>query len=184
MNRNMKRILRSGTLTLLLLASCRDNDLPKVEDVIKAGSVPTEVSTQIDLIYSDSARMKARLKAPMMIRYLSETAPRVEMPRGLNVDFFDPEGNVSSHLNADYGIRYVNKNLTKVTGDVKVVNLSGDSLSTEELYWEEDKERIYSNKFVKVKKKDEIIIAEGFESDVRFENYIFKKVKGIIAVKE
>lgn len=169
---------------MLLLASCRDNDLRKVEDVIKAGSVPTEVSTNIDLIYSDSAVIKARLNAKEMIRYLSETNPRVEMPKGVHVKFYDAYGKVNSSLRADYGIRFMNKNLTKVTGDVIVVNLAGDTLSTEELYWQEDKERIYSEKYVKVTKKDEIIVAEGFESDTKFENYKFTKVKGIISVKQ
>jgi LPS export ABC transporter protein LptC len=180
----MTRHILLCLLGMLLLAACRDNDLPKVEDVIKAGTVPTEVSTGIDLVYSDSGLTKAHLKAPMMIRYLSESDPRVEMPRGLTVDFYDNYGRVNSHLKADYGIRYVNKNLTKVTGDVNVVNINGDSLSTEELFWEEDKERIYSKKFVKVTKKDEIIIAEGFQSDPQFKNYSFDHVKGIISVKE
>jgi LPS export ABC transporter protein LptC len=178
------RFLPVIVLGLLLLASCRDNDLPKVEEVIKAGTVPTEVSTDVDLIYTDSAQLKARLDAPKMVRYLSETNPRIEMPNGMHVNFYDAYGNVNSSLRANYGIRFMNKNLTKVTGDVIVVNLAGDTLSTEELYWQEDKERIYSDKFVKVTKKDEIIVAEGFESDVKFQNYIFKKVKGIISVKQ
>jgi LPS export ABC transporter protein LptC len=166
------------------LAACSDNDLPKVEDVIKAGETPTEVSTHVDLVYTDSAKLKAQLKARRMIRYLSNTEPKIEMPLGLNVNFFDDHGNINSRLRADYGIRYTNKNLTKVTGDVNVVNLKGDTLYTEELFWQEDKERIYSNKFVKVRTKDEIILAEGFESDIKFEDYTFTKVRGILSVKE
>src|SRR5687767_10855895 len=111
-------MFRAGVAFLFAAAAftaCRDNDLPKVEDVIKAGEIPTEKSTFIDLIYTDSAKLKARMKAPLMIRYISDVDPKVEMPRGLHITFHDPSGRVNSYLKAGYGIRYINKNLTKVT---------------------------------------------------------------------
>ncbi len=170
-------------LALLCFLSCVKNDLKQVEELSRK-EVPVEISTGIEVIYTDSALLKAKLKAPEMRRYLSEEDPKLEMPKGLYVEFFDKSGNVNSRLRGDYGIRFINKNLTKVTGDVEVVNLQGDTMNTEELWWDETTEKVYSQKFVKVKSKEEIILAEGFESDVTFTKYTFYKIKGIIAVKE
>ena len=171
-------------LAMLCFFSCVKNDLKQVEELSKAKEVPVEVSTGIEVVYTDSARLKAKLKAPEMRRYLSEEDPKLEMPKGVFVEFFDKSGNVNSRLRGDYGIRFLNKNLTKVTGDVEVVNLQGDTMNTEELWWDENTEKVYSQQQVKVKSKDEIIISQGFESDVTFTKYTFYKIKGIIAVKE
>ncbi|MGZ5244033.1 MAG: LPS export ABC transporter periplasmic protein LptC [Bacteroidia bacterium] len=171
-------------LALICFFSCAKNDLKQVEELSKAKTIPVEISTGIEVIYTDSARLKAKLKAPEMRRYLSDEDPKLEMPKGVYVEFYDKNGNVNSRLRGDYGIRFINKNLTKVTGDVEVVNLQGDTLNTEELWWDENTEKVYSQQQVKVKSKEEIIISQGFESDVTFTKYTFYKIKGIISVKE
>ena len=171
-------------VVVLSTFACKKNDLKQVEELSKAKTIPVEISTGIEVIYTDSALLKAKLKAPLMKRYLSEEDPKIEMPKGVFVEFFDKAGNVNSRLRGDYGIRFLNKNLTKVSGDVEVINLQGDTMNTEELWWDEMKEKVYSQKFVKVKSKDEIILAEGFESDITFSKYTFYKIKGIIAIKQ
>ncbi|RYD78945.1 MAG: LPS export ABC transporter periplasmic protein LptC [Sphingobacteriales bacterium] len=179
-----KRLYRALLIMMFAIFACDKNDLKQVEELSKAKTIPVEVSTGIDVIYTDSALLKARLKAPEMRRYLSEEDPKIEMPKGVYVEFYDKAGAVNSRLRGDYGIRFLSKNLTKITGDVEVINLKGDTMNTEELWWDETKEKVYSQKFVKVKTKDEIILAEGFESDVTFSKYTFYKIKGVIAVKD
>ncbi|MDQ3073265.1 MAG: LPS export ABC transporter periplasmic protein LptC [Bacteroidota bacterium] len=165
-----------------VLCACKKNDLKQVEN-ITSKTVPAERSTDVEAIYSDSAEVKARMMAPVMIRYLGDN-PTVEMKKGLKVEFYSDSLTINSSLKSDYAIRYVNKGITKLTGNVVVVNIQGDTLNTEELYWDEPKERVYSEKFVKVKTRDKIFLAEGFESNVEFTKYTFYKLKGIITVKE
>jgi LPS export ABC transporter protein LptC len=157
------------------------NDIAKVNALTKAVP-PTEVATGVEVIYSDSAVIKAKLNTPKMIRYISND-PVMEMPNGLNVLFYDKAFNVNSKLRSNYGIRYVVKHLTILRGNVVVVNAKGDTMNTEELVWHEDKDKRVSDHFVKVKTKDEIILAQGFESDLNFTHYTFYKIKGTIKVK-
>ena len=163
--------------------ACRKNDPKEVENITNCQK-PAEVSTGVQALYSDSGKLKARLIAPKMVRAISTEEPTVEMPNGLEVWFYDNKGKVNSHLRANYGIRYINKARTRVAGNVQVVNLKGDSLNTEEMFWDEPTQKIFSHKFVKVRTKDEIIFADGFESDVNFSNYTFYKIRGRLSVKQ
>jgi len=163
------------------MASCGKNDLKEVAVFTGKDTIPSQIATAITVIYSDSAKVKARLTAPKMIQYITGDQD-MEMPNGLNVLFFNDSLKTNSSLRADYGIRYPNKYLIKVTGNVIVSNPKGDTLNTEELFWDENKNIIYSNTFVKVKEPDKIILAEGFTSDVNFMHYTFKKVKGTFSI--
>lgn len=177
-----RRIAFIGLLCALAQAfcACVKNDVKEVEKITKK-SVPAEVSTGIEAIYSDSAKVKAKLNAPEMIRFLTKD-PTIEMRKGLDVIFYKGELQEESRLRANYGLRYVNTGLTKVSGNVRVLNVKGDSLNTEEMFWDEPRQKIYSKKLVTVKTKSEIIISEGFESDIGFNDYTFYKVKGRIPV--
>lgn len=178
---NFKIIFLGAGLIALTLFSCKKNDLKTVEDLTNK-SVPAEYSTNVEVIYSDSAKVKARLTAPNMVRYLTKD-PSIEMPKGLFVQFYDDELRVKSWLKADYGIRYLNTGITKVTGHVQVRNVKGDSLNTEEMFWDERKEKVYGNKFVTVKTKTQVILADGFESNIAFTNYTFHNIKGVIQLQ-
>lgn len=179
----MIKTLTSILILVLIFTSCKKNKLEEVESLTKKSLPPTEVANGVELIYSDSARVKAKLNAPKMVRYLTDN-PSIEMPDGLLIKFYDTSLNETSMLRANYGIRYLNTEITEVRGDVQVVNVQGDTLNTEELYWNQAEEKVYSPKFVKVKRKDEIILADGFESDINFTKYTFKNITGIISLKE
>jgi LPS export ABC transporter protein LptC len=169
-------------LAAIISTACKKND-PKEVEALTIKATPTEVATGVEAIYSDSAIVKARLTAPVMIRSLTDS-PVVEMPKGVEVLFYDKNLKVNSKLRANYGIRYVMRNITITRGNVVVVNVKGDTMNTEELIWHEATERVTSKKFVKVKTKEEIILAEGFESDVNFTKYTFYKIKGTISIKQ
>ncbi len=163
---------------LIFFLSCKKND-PKVVEDITSKSPPAEYSTDVVAIYSDSAKVKARLTAPSMIRYISKD-PAIEMPKGLFVQFYDTSLNVKSWMRADYGKRNLTTNVTRVAGHVQVRNVKGDSLNTEEMFWDEKKGKVYGNKFVSVRTKTQIILADGFDSNIDFTDYNFHNIKGVI----
>ena len=53
-------------------------------------------------------------------------------------------------------------------------------LETEALFWDELNERIYTEAFVKITKQEQVIMGEGFESDIYFSEYTLKKSRGMI----
>jgi hypothetical protein len=63
---------------------------------------------------------------------------------------------------------------------VVAVNVDHDTLNTELLVWYELHRKIYSNKAVRIKKKEEIWYGDGFESNEDFTKYKIFHITGIV----
>jgi hypothetical protein len=84
----------------LLFLGC-END----EETINAWTEKKEMverATDIVSLFSQEGKMRARLKAPLMLRYQADTVA-VEFPNTLHVEFFDSATRVESWLDARYG---------------------------------------------------------------------------------
>jgi LPS export ABC transporter protein LptC len=144
---------------------------------------PIEISRDVEFILSDSAIVRAKLLTPEMQTFYADE-PFVEMPKGLNVIFYDKYTLPSGYLSANYGKRYTIKRIIEVKDNVVVVNTLHDTFTTEFLTWNERQNKVYTDHYVRVKTKDEIITGKGFTSDLSFTNYEFRNIKGIISVNK
>jgi hypothetical protein len=65
-----------------------------------------------------------------------------------------------------------------------VINESNEKLETELLFWNQEKDRIYTDRFVKMTSEDQISVGIGFESDSHLNKRRIFKVKAIIYPKD
>ena len=167
---------------ILLASSCKKNSLTEIAAVVPPNDrSPSEISRDVEFILSDSAIVRAKLLSPEMQTFYAEEQ-FVEMPKGLNVTFYNSAALPSGYLSANYGKRYTLKRIIEVKDNVVVVNTQHDTFTTEFLTWNERQNKVYTDHYVRVKTKDEIITGEGFTSDLSFTNYEFRNIKGIISV--
>ncbi len=92
----------------------------------------------------------------------------------VKMESFDEKGRVTV-LTGDRADVDTETNFMKVTGDVRVAAPNGMVLKTEELYWDEKKQKIYNNAFVTIIKDNNKIHGIGFESGASMENMRIKK---------
>src|SRR4051794_37753584 len=77
-----------------------ENDEKKIDDLLKK-KTGIEEGVKVESFYSQDAKMKAKLTAPYMLRYLVDS-PYIEFPRTLHVDFYNDSGKIESILDARY----------------------------------------------------------------------------------
>ena len=164
----------------LLLFGCSP-DLKTIEDITRVDESPIESTFNIEIIYTENARVKMVMQAPQMDRFTGERH-YIEMPEGLEVLFYDSLMRVTSSLSANYAISYDNNELVEARNDVVVVNEAGERLNTEHLVWNQKEERIFSDKFVKITTADEVLYGDGFESDERFEQWEILSPRGTFTI--
>lgn len=165
------------------LISC-ENDLDKVERIASNEvSLPVENSKDVEIIYSDSSIVRAKLKSPVLKFYNVQNAYH-EMPNGLYVEFFGPQKNIESTLSAKYGRKFQNQGIIEVKDSVVVINEKGERLDTEKLIWNEKTKKIYTNSFVRITTATDIMFGEGLEANQNFTNYKIFKYRGSISVKD
>ncbi len=163
---------------IVLLGGCK-SDIKKVERIASKKAAQTEKVYHVTIKYKKNGLLRAKVKAPKMIRHITKE-PYTEMPEGLKLLFYNPDLSVKSTLTANYGVNYQNDKEMLVRDDVQVINKKGEKLNAEELIWDEKREEIYTDKFVKITTKDEIIYGEGLVANQDLTNYKIKDIKGTI----
>lgn len=171
------------SIMVLFLSSC-ENDVQEVKKLNTVDTEPLEIQEDLKLEYSDSSYTRLLLKAPRAETYSHLEEPYRLFPKGINVKFYDFYGRENSRLKANYAKEFIRQRLWEAKGDVVVVNKKGEQLNTELLFWDEKREKIYSDAFVKITTKDQIIKGTGFEADQDFSDYEITDVSGVIYLNE
>ena len=175
------KFLLALPLILFVVGSC-ENDIEKVRIISSKSEMPVESTFNATLLYSDSAQLQVKLIAPQLDRFSGEK-PYLELPSGVELEFYDSDMEISSRLTANYAISYEETGLMEAKGNVVLINELGEQLNTEHLIWDEKTGKIYSEEFVKITTADEIILGEGFESNQSFTKFKIKKIKGTINIE-
>ena len=159
------------------------NDMKEVMILPKKELRPSQIGDSVTLLYSDSTQLKVVLKANRMLIFNKNVSePYTLLPKGLFVTFFDDQEKVSATLKANYGIRYDIKKQMEAKYAVELINKDGTKLETEKLIWNEVTQRIYTDAFVKITNRKEIIMGTGMESNQDFTKYEIKHVTGQIQI--
>lgn len=177
-------MMRLISLVLLIVILGCKNDPAVVKELTNDVEMPVSSTKNIEMLYTDSARLRAKVKAPRRDTYLGEKE-RIEFTEGVEVKFFDEDGSESGELVAKYAINYTKTEQLIARNNVQLVNkLEGKRLETEELIWDQKSGRIYSDKFSKITSKQEVIYGDGFESNQDFSQYRILKIRGIVNLEE
>lgn len=166
-----------------LFFSCK-NDIEIINTLTTVSDFPTESIQHLESIYSDSAEIQIRIKAVEVRRYGNANLPYMEFPKGIEVLFYNDQAEVSSQLTANFAIYHETEKLWEARDSVVAINVNGEILNTDLLFWDEERGLIYSNKFVKITTSDEVLFGEGFEANQDFSDWIIKKPKGTIYLEE
>ena len=109
---------------LVFLWAC-ENDIKVINTLASKANAPVETAKNIETIYSDSGHVSVIVKAPQLDRYEGDN-PYSEMPKGVDVKFYDVMMQVKSKLTANYAISYTRTKIMEAKNHVVVVN---------ECYW-------------------------------------------------
>ncbi|RDC57074.1 hypothetical protein DU508_07725 [Pedobacter chinensis] len=169
------------------LASCGDDDLKKANAVaVNKITFTRDRTLGVEIIYSDSARVKAKGNAPIMDKVTPSTGGTYqEMIKGVSIDFFSPSGKIDGNLVCDYAIRKDQDRKTEFRKNVVVKNNKGDTFSSQELIWDELKKIFYSTQRVYVKGADGSV-GEGinFQAPEDFSTYTMESGNADLNMKE
>jgi len=170
-------------LGIVMLCSCK-NDIDVINTFTEIHNLPTQSVRNLETIYTDSGKIQIKLLTPELKRFSNVEEPYIEFPAGIKVVFYDKNQEPESRLTAKYAIYSETNNLWEARDSVIAINNLGDTLNTELLFWDEKKELIYTNKFVKITTENEVIWGEGLEANQEFTDWKIKNVKGIIYIEK
>lgn len=168
---------------VFLLVSC-GKDVQPSDDVLLKENDPVMSAHNIEVLFSDSGKVEAKLTSPLMNRYTGES-PYLEFPGGFKIFMFDTAQQVSSTITGNRGIRKENTHIMEAWGNVVVRNeKKNEQLNTEHLIWDEARQRIWTDVKVKITRPDQVIYGSSMESNAAFTRYSIQDPTGEMAVKK
>ena len=178
---NLSACIITAVFTIVMpfsFVACSD----KHESVKMEGErheLPSLKEYDISTVVSDSGITRYRLISPELLVYDKAPEPYSLFPNGVHLERFDENYDVDANLYADRAKYFEQKNLWQLNGNVKITNLAGEVFETEELFWDQRSEQVYTEKFITITQTDRTITGNGFESNQSFSQYVIKRPKGI-----
>ena len=167
---------------VLLLTGACENDMGKVA-ALNHKTISVEEAHGVTVLMSQSAKMKARIESPYMLRY--QDTPRIEFPRTLHVDFFDSLLNIESTLDAHYGVYYEAQNKVYLRDSIKIINLvKRDTIYCEDLNWDQNTGKFYTHRRVRIYEPTQILFGKGMEASQDFSNVTIDTIVGTVLVQQ
>jgi LPS export ABC transporter protein LptC len=166
----------------IFLSSC-DNSLEIVPGT-DVKSLPLLTVHNFETVQTDSGKVQMVLRSPLMERRTIEEETYNEFPNGVEVIFYDGKKEQVASVTSQYAKYSESKKLWELRYEVKARNEQNELLETELLYWDEEKELVHTDKFVRITGEERIISGTGFESDTRFSRWEIRNGNAIIYIKD
>jgi len=165
-----------AAVLVVICTGCAEKIKPSVLGGVASASIPSQESWGSTVEFSDSGVTKAILKAGHIFAF--DNSRQTFLDQGVHVDFFDSYGRHSSVLTSERGNVDEATNNLEATGNVVVTSDSGVVVVTNKLFWDNARQKIFSDAFVKITSPTEQLQGQGFESDQNLKNYRIFKATG------
>ena len=161
---------------LVVLISCT-NDPKLVQEFVSDIQQPNEQIKGAELLHTENGKLKVRVVAISIERF-QDIQPSLIFSDHLEVYFYNDSSQLQSTLMADYASIDEDKKIMIAQNNVTLISSEDKKLETDELIWDETKNKIYTDKKVKITTGKDVIYGEGFTSTPDFKQYSITKIHG------
>lgn len=171
------------TVMLLFVCSCSQKEEGGV-DPVNTSLVPTIKTENVESLISDSGITRYKFVTKEWLMYSKSQSPYWHFPKGIYVEKFDSLFHVEASIQADTAYFWEQKKLWELKGNVRVKNIQNEKFETQLLFWDQNRQRIYSDSTIRIEQPERIIIGKGFESNEQMTKYTIRETNGIFSVRE
>jgi len=169
-------------MSCLFLFSCENSQ--RSLDEWRERRDMVEEGRDIQTFFSQGGRMRARLTAPLMYRYTRDTV-YVDFPKTLKVVFYDSLLRPESTLQSLRGKYYESLRKAYLQDSVVVANINGDTLWAPDLWWDQNSQKFYTDKQVRIYRGgDRIYGGKGLEAKQDLSGIIIRQPTGTVVVPD
>ncbi len=137
-----------------------------------------EKAKNIEILYSDSTFVQVRIRGPVMERINEAGQAKEIFPEGVEIEFLDRYGSITSWLTADSAVRKSGDKIVTLRDNVLMRNTENEELRTSELIWNERDGNIHTTKYVEITRSGEIIQGFGLQTNEDMSEYEINAVTG------
>ena len=192
LNQNNQTYLKTLNITAAFLAAvmfvlfpaCSGKDKKLAEAISENDTLPSMKSLGVTTLISDSGITRYKIVAEEWLIHDKKNPPYWAFEKGVYLEKFDTLFRVDASIKADTAYYHEKKKLWELRGHVQILSQRGDRFQTDLLFWDEKKEKVYSDKFIQIEQEDKVIKGYGFESNQDLSEYEIKNTTGIFTIED
>ena len=161
--------------------SCKEERQSFVPDV-NGAAVPTMTTRDVSTFISDSGYTRYHITTPVWQMFEDAPEPFWKFPEGMHLEQYDEQLRPAANIVCDSATYHSRRRLWQLDGNVVMVNTLRDSFLTQQLFWDQARQLVYSDSFIHIVRSDRIIDGYGFESNQNMTAYTVNRPTGIIPV--
>lgn len=179
------RSLPMAIVAAAVAATCLSCEKERQSFVPNAGDgeiTPTMATADVSTFISDSGYTRYHITTDLWQMFEDAPEPFWKFPDGLHLEQYDETMQPAANVRCDSAIYLSRKRLWQLDGHVVMVNVEQDSFLTQQLFWDQNTQKVYSDSFIHIVRTDRIIEGYGFESNQNMTAYTVLRPTGIIPV--
>ncbi len=138
----------------------------------------------VSSLISDSGYTRYHITAPVWLMFENARIPVWKFPEGLFLEKYDNNMVTDATVVCDSATYFSQSKLWRLDGNVRMRNTAGDKFLTQQMFWDQQREKIYSDSFIHIEKSNRIIEGYGFISNQQMTAYTVRQPSGIFPVPE
>ena len=173
-----------AAVMFVLFPACSGKEKKLAEAISENDTLPSMKSLGVTTLISDSGITRYKIVAEEWLIHDKKNPPYWAFEKGVYLEKFDTLFRIDASIKADKAYYHEKKKLWELRGHVQILSQRGDKFQTDLLFWDEKKEKVYSDKFIQIEQEDKIIKGYGFESNQNLTEYEIKNTTGIFTVED
>ena len=171
-------------LAVLIVVGCSNDKTEVVHRNTDMETAPTMMTRDVVTMISDSGITRYRITTDLWLVYDEATEPLWRFPEGLFMEKFDDKFATDATILCDSATYFKNKQLWRLDGNVNILNTLGEKFLTQQLYWDQRQNKVYSDSFIHIERADRTSDGVGFESHDRMTRYNIMTPTGIFPASQ
>lgn len=190
MNKRVKYIFEIAIALAVAIVVGGCSSKLKQADAIDLTQTPVQVVDDMFAVQTKDGVILQRMEAEEMLRFSSDTLDYELFPKGLYVYAYTEDGRLETYIRSD-AARHINAGkkskgeVWEAYGNVVISNvIKNETMETDTIYWDRNKEEIYTNCYVKLYSQQGLMQGKGMRSDDRARNATLLSVFDSFGVTE
>lgn len=175
------RLLPLLIAAVLTVAACSDDKRETIALSADPETFPTMRTLNVSTTISDSGYTRYHITSPVWLMFEEAQDPHWNFPDGIFVVKLDNNMLEDGTFTADTATFFSTRKLWQFDRNVRMRNVAGDRFLTQQLFWNQNTRKIYSDSFIHIERADRVIEGYGFESDESMTEYTVHRPTAILS---
>lgn len=169
---------------IVVTSGCTEENRQTIAIPADPEKFPTMRTLNVNTVISDSGYTRYRITSPLWLMFEEAKEPHWNFPDGLFVVKYDDAMKENGTFTADTAIYWSLQKIWQFYRNVRMKNVAGDRFLTQQLFWDQNNRKLYSDSFIHIERSDRIIEGYGFESNEEMTQYTIRRPSGIFPTSD